>query len=62
MTLYLLVMMQNIGYIVSVHACTCIILITSNDCILSHIMWFLGRLLPTLVGQYVPEDDKHWCN
>ena len=25
-------------------------------------MWLLGRLLPILVGQYVPEDDEHWCN
>ena len=25
-------------------------------------MWLLGRLLPILVGEYVPEDDEHWCN
>lgn len=23
-------------------------------------MWLLGRLLPLMVGQYVPEDDQHW--
>ena len=34
---------------------------TSNDCTASQ-MWLLGRLLPILVGQYVPEDDEHWCN
>ena len=32
-----------------------------NDCIASQ-MWLLGRLLHILVGQYVPEDDEHWCN
>ena len=23
-------------------------------------MWLLGRLLPLMIGQYIPEDDKHW--
>ena len=23
-------------------------------------MWLLGRLLPLLVGGYVPTDDAHW--
>lgn len=23
-------------------------------------MWLLGRLLPLMVGKYVPEDDAHW--
>lgn len=23
-------------------------------------MWLLGRLLPLMVGQYVPDDDPHW--
>ena len=23
-------------------------------------MWLLGRLLPLMVGSYVPEDDAHW--
>ena len=23
-------------------------------------MWLLGRLLPLMVGQYVPEEDDHW--
>ena len=23
-------------------------------------MWLLGRLLPLMVGQYVPDDDSHW--
>ena len=34
---------------------------TSNDYTASQ-MWLLGRLLPILVGQYVPEDDEHWSN
>ena len=25
-------------------------------------MWLLGRLLPFLLGEYVPEDDQHWKN
>ncbi len=25
-------------------------------------MWTLGRLLPFMVGKYVPEDDYHWGN
>ena len=23
-------------------------------------MWLLGRLLPLMVGKYVPDDDTHW--
>ena len=23
-------------------------------------MWLLGRLLPLMIGQYVPNDDPHW--
>ena len=23
-------------------------------------MWVLGRLLPLMVGQYIPEGDQHW--
>ena len=23
-------------------------------------MWLLGRLLPLMTGDHVPEDDKHW--
>lgn len=23
-------------------------------------MWLLGRLLPLMVGQHIPEDDNHW--
>ena len=23
-------------------------------------MWLLGRLLPLMIGEYVPEDDAHW--
>lgn len=23
-------------------------------------MWLLGRLLPLMVGRYVPNHDKHW--
>lgn len=23
-------------------------------------MWLLSRILPLLVGDYVPEDDDHW--
>ncbi len=25
-------------------------------------MWLLGRLLPLLVGRYIPEADKYWKN
>ena len=25
-------------------------------------MWMLGRLLPSMVGKYIPEGDKHWEN
>ena len=25
-------------------------------------MWLLGRILPMLVGDYVPNDDEHWQN
>ena len=23
-------------------------------------MWLLGRILPLVIGDYVPEDDEHW--
>ena len=23
-------------------------------------MWLLGRMLPLMVGRYIPEDDLHW--
>ena len=23
-------------------------------------MWFLGRILPFLIGEHSPHDDKHW--
>ena len=23
-------------------------------------MWLLGRLLPVMVGKYVPDNDMHW--
>ncbi len=23
--------------------------------------WLLLRIMPTLIGQYVPESDDHWC-
>ena len=23
-------------------------------------MWLLGRILPLIVGEYVPENDEHW--
>lgn len=23
-------------------------------------MWLLGRLLPLIVGKYIPNDDAHW--
>lgn len=23
-------------------------------------MWLLGRLLPLMIGEYVPDDDPHW--
>lgn len=25
-------------------------------------MWCLGRLLPLLIGQHIPEDDRFWEN
>ena len=25
-------------------------------------MWTLGRFLPAMIGQHVPEDDSHWIN
>ena len=25
-------------------------------------MWLLGRLLPVMLGAYIPEDDKRWQN
>ena len=25
-------------------------------------MWCLGRYLPLLIGDLVPEDDEHWAN
>ena len=23
-------------------------------------MWLLGRLLPLIIGDFVPDDDEHW--
>ena len=23
-------------------------------------MWLLGKMLPLMVGRYIPEDDLHW--
>ena len=23
-------------------------------------MWLLGRLLPVIMGKYIPDDDEHW--
>ena len=23
-------------------------------------MWLLGRILPLIIGEHVPEDDEHW--
>ena len=23
-------------------------------------MWLLGRILPLVIGEHVPEDDEHW--
>lgn len=25
-------------------------------------MWLLARILPAMVGRYVPEEDENWCN
>jgi len=25
-------------------------------------MWTLGRMLPVMIGHYVPEDDQHWIH
>ena len=25
-------------------------------------MWLLGRILPAMVGNFVPESDEHWRN
>lgn len=25
-------------------------------------MWLLGRLLPAMVGNFIPEGDEHWVN
>ena len=25
-------------------------------------MWLLGRLIPFLLGEYVPKEDTHWQN
>ena len=25
-------------------------------------MWLLGRILPLLVGDYIPDDSQHWAN
>ena len=35
---------------------------TKFNCCTASQMWLLGRLLPILVGEYVSEDDEHWCN
>lgn len=36
--------------------CLCTVLIA----LLASQMWLLGRLLPLMVGDHVPEDDDHW--
>ena len=25
-------------------------------------MWLLGRVLPLIIGDYIPDDDEHWAN
>ena len=25
-------------------------------------MWFLGRILPYMIGQHIPQTDEHWQN
>ena len=25
-------------------------------------MWLLGRILPLVIGDLVPDDDERWCN
>lgn len=25
-------------------------------------MWLLGRILPAMVGHFIPESDEHWAN
>ena len=25
-------------------------------------MWLLAKLLPLIIGQYIPSDDEHWEN
>ena len=25
-------------------------------------MWLLGRILPAMVGQFIPREDENWCN
>ena len=25
-------------------------------------MWLFARILPAMVGQFVPEEDENWCN
>ncbi len=33
---------------------------TYGDFLPASQMWLLGRLLPMIVGKYVPDDDAHW--
>lgn len=30
------------------------------DLYLASQMWLLGRVLPLIIGDYVPDDDEHW--
>ena len=25
-------------------------------------MWLLGRVLPLVIGDYIPDDDEYWAN
>lgn len=43
--------------ICSIHLCTYELMSTN---IAASQMWLLGRLLPLIMGKYVPDDDAHW--
>ena len=49
--------MYVLWYIVSY---TCTLIFTHYVFTIASQMWLLGRLLPLMVGQYVPNDDPHW--
>ena len=34
--------------------------INSCENVLASQMWLLGRILPLLIADYVPDDDEHW--